>query len=104
MTFKAIRKIMFKLGFIITSITLINSISSITVALPPPEDIPEEILRSEIITEGRSPLDNQALSAREYAELKAELARSKYPPQLNPKIKQIIFLLKLRQLTRFLIP
>jgi hypothetical protein len=95
---------MFKLGFIITSITLINSISSITLALPPPEDIPEEILRSEIITEGRSPLDNQRLSAREYAELKAELAKSKYPPELNPKIKQLIFLLKLRQLGRFLIP
>lgn len=95
---------MFKLGFIITSITLINSISSITFALPPPEDIPEEILRSEIITEGRSPVDNQKLSAREYAELKAELAKSKYPPELNPKLKQLIFLLKLRQLSRFLIP
>jgi hypothetical protein len=97
-------KIMFKLGFIISSITLMNLISSITFALPPPEDIPEEILRSEIITEGRSPLDNQRLSAREYAELKAELAKSKYPPELNPKLKQLIFLLKLRQLSRFLIP
>ncbi len=26
------------------------------VTLPPPEDIPEEILRNEIVTEGRSPI------------------------------------------------
>jgi len=36
-------------------------------ALPPPEDLPEEILRTEIITEARSPIDGQPLTAAEYA-------------------------------------
>lgn len=48
-------------------------------ALPPPEDIPEEILRTEIILEGRSPLDGKPLSAAEYAELEARLAQRAYP-------------------------
>jgi hypothetical protein len=94
----------FKSWPIITSITLITFLSSPSVALPPAEDTPEEILRTEIITEGRSPLDNQPLSASEYEQLKAELAESKYPPQLNSKLRHIVFLLQLLKFARTINP
>ena len=67
-------------------------------ALPPPEDIPEEILRTEIITEGRSPIDNKPLTAAEYAELEAELAQREFSPEIDPKLQELIFLLRIRKL------
>jgi hypothetical protein len=73
-------------------------------ALPPKEDIPEEILRTEIITEGRSPIDNQPLSAAEYEELIAQLAQSKFPPELNSKVKEIVFLLELLKFIKTVTP
>jgi hypothetical protein len=73
-------------------------------ALPPAEDIPEEILRREIITEGRSPLDNQPLSAAQYEELIAQLAESKYPPELSSKVREAIFLLELLKFIRTVTP
>jgi hypothetical protein len=65
-------------------------------ALPPPEDTPEEILRTEIITEARSPIDGKRLTAAEYAELQAQLQTSP-PPKLDAKIRDQIFLLRLRK-------
>ncbi len=41
-------------------------------ALPPPEDLPEEILRTEIITEARSPIDGQPITPAEYAQLQLQ--------------------------------
>jgi hypothetical protein len=75
-----------------------------SVALPPPEDIPEEVLRMEIITEARSPLDGQPLMAAEYAQLEAQIAKSPYPSQLSSQIQQLIFLLNIRKLFTILIP
>ena len=74
------------------------------IQLPPPEDIPEEILRTEIIFEARSPIDGEPLTAAEYAELQAELQEPKGPPQLNSDIRYLIFLLQLRQTTRPVAP
>jgi hypothetical protein len=65
-------------------------------SLPPPEDIPEEILRTEIITAARSQIDGKPLSAAEYAELQAQL-QVVPPPKLDPKIRENIFLLRLRK-------
>ena len=73
-------------------------------ALPPPEDIPEEILRTEIILEGRSPVDGKPLSASEYEELRAELAESSNDPQINSDIRELIFLLQLRKAFKSIIP
>ena len=74
------------------------------VGLPPPEDVPEEILRTQIITEARSPIDGKPLTSAEYAQLQAELAQNPIPPDVNPKIKRLIFLLRLRQMLRTIIP
>jgi hypothetical protein len=71
-------------------------------ALPPPEDTPEEVLRTEIITDARSPVDGSSLTAAEYAELQAQLAAPDWTPELSPKVRQIIFLLQVRRtLLRF---
>jgi hypothetical protein len=75
-----------------------------SIALPPPEDIPEEVLRTEIITEARSPIDGKPLTAAQYAELQAQLAQSPYPPQLDPKVRHLIFELKLLKLLRTFVP
>ena len=66
-------------------------------ALPPPEDTPEEILRTEIILGGRSPLDGKALTSAEYAELQAQLQERGLTANLNSDVRQIIFLLQIRK-------
>lgn len=68
------------------------------VALPPPEDVPEEVLRTEIITEARSPVDGQPLSAAEYAQLQQEQLTQAPYSQVSPDLRHLIFLLRLRQL------
>ena len=73
-------------------------------ALPPATDIPEEVLRTEIILEGRSPIDGKALSASEYEELQANLSESSLDPQINPDIQRLIILLQIRKLIKTIIP
>jgi len=72
--------------------------------LPPPEDIPEEVLRTEIILEGRSPVDGQALTATEYTELMELLAENPNPPQINAELRHLIFLLRVRRMIKTFIP
>ncbi|TVP60636.1 MAG: hypothetical protein EA343_16795 [Nodularia sp. (in: Bacteria)] len=66
------------------------------VALPPPEDIPEEILRTEIIIDARSPIDGKPVNAAEYAELQEQL-RVSPPPKLSADLRQTIYLIQLRK-------
>jgi hypothetical protein len=88
------------LGFInvitVILVDLVIPTSKPVFSLPPPEDIPEEILRTEIITAARSPIDGKPLNAAEYAELQANL-QIVPPPKLDPKIRENIFLLRLRK-------
>jgi hypothetical protein len=65
-------------------------------ALPPPEDLPEEILRTQIIIEARSPIDGKPLTAAQYAQLQEQLQVSP-PRKLDPKIREQIFLLRIRK-------
>ncbi|MEB3217112.1 MAG: hypothetical protein VKN72_12910 [Nostocales cyanobacterium 94392] len=74
------------------------------IALPPKVDIAEEILRTEIIVEARSPIDGKPLSPAEYAQLQAELKVRPYPAQLSPKIRDTVFLLRLRKILKTLFP
>ncbi len=91
---------------IIFSVTigLFLPIQSTLAQLPPSEDTPEEVARTEIIIEARSPLDNQPLTAAEYTLLQERLATSPFPPEINPKIRQLIALARLRKLLQILIP
>lgn len=77
---------------------------SFCLALPPAEDLPEEILRTEIILEGRSPIDGEPLSAAEYENLNAQLVQSRFSPEIDPSIQQLIFLLQIRKLFKTIIP
>lgn len=73
---------------------------------PPSIDIPEEVLRAEIITEARSPIDGKPLSAIEFAELviqvqaKTERDDAVSAIDNNPQIKDILFLIRLRGFLR----
>ena len=75
-----------------------------SLALPPPDDIPEEVLRTEIILEARSPIDGRPLTPSEYAQLQEEKAKSPYSPQLNSKIRTIVFLLEIRRFVKTVLP
>ncbi|MBD2099950.1 hypothetical protein [Leptolyngbya sp. FACHB-261] len=79
-------------------------IGSPAMALPPVEDVPEEILRTAIYTEARSPVTGRPLTAAEYARLQEELQAIRVEPQINPRIRRLITLLRLRQLLRTFFP
>jgi hypothetical protein len=87
---------------IASSLLLIASQKSL--ALPPADDIPEEVLRTEIILEARSPIDGRPLTASEYAQLNEEKAKNPYPPQINSKIRNLVFLLEIRRFVRTVLP
>ncbi|MBD2606118.1 hypothetical protein H6G81_16690 [Scytonema hofmannii FACHB-248] len=94
---KARKTIIFFVVSISTSILVwLISVGTLVIALPPPEDTPEEILRTEIIIEARSPVDGKSLTATEYAELLTQLQTSP-PPKLTTKIRQQVFLLRIRK-------
>lgn len=82
----------------------VMGVVSPSVALPPPEDPPEAVLRTEVILEARSRLDGEPLTAAEYAQLQADLAQSPYPPQLSEEVSHAIFLLQLRQMLDTFLP
>lgn len=74
-------------------------------ALPPPEDVPEEVLRQEVILQGRSPLDGSPLSPVEYAELEQELSEAPADSvAVNPEIQSLVFQLKLLKLLKDIVP
>jgi hypothetical protein len=71
------------------------------------EDIPEEVLRAEIYTDARSPIDGKQLTAAEYTELMEKLrSLDSIPPEdfVSPKVREVIGLLKLRKFLRQFIP
>ncbi|MEH1921101.1 hypothetical protein [Nostoc sp.] len=93
------RKAIKLLSLIVISATLLilsSDWGSSVIALPPPEDTPEEILRTQIIIEARSPIDGKFLTAAEYIQLQAQLQEVP-PPKLEPKIREQIYLLRLRK-------
>jgi hypothetical protein len=75
-------------------------------ALPPSDDLPEEILRTEIILEARSPLTGEPLTPEEYAELQAalEAQQEAYRPPVSPEVANIIRLLYIRRAIRTIFP
>ena len=71
--------------------------------LPPPDEIPEERLRTKIIIEARSPVDGQPLDVSEYAQLQEKLQVSP-PPELSNSIRESVYLLQLRKFLRQIFP
>ena len=91
-----------RLGFFLGTNLLLGVKPALS--LPPPSDVPEEVLRTEIITEARSPLDGKLLTAAEYAQLQAQLESGKFGPELSADIRHLLFLARLRKLIRTFIP
>lgn len=74
-------------------------------ALPKPEDTPEEVLRTEVITGARSPIDGKPLSASEYAQLQAELQEpGPSRPQVGRSLEKNLNLLRLRKFLKTFFP
>ena len=73
-------------------------------ALPPPEDIPEEVLRTEIFTEARSPIDGKPVSAAEYISIEEELQKGPSAVKISSDLQHLIFLLRVRGFLRSIIP
>lgn len=83
------------------------TIATPAIALPPPEDQPEEVARTEIITEARSPIDNKLLNAAEYAALQKQLQQGQPEnprDQVSPELRRTIRLLRLRRFIRTVFP
>lgn len=88
--------------------TLLSSTAlslSSALALPPPEDEPEEVLRTEIILEARSPIDGEPLTAAEYAELQAQIeAENRQIGTVPQRLRRLITLLRIRKALRTILP
>jgi len=87
------------------SILLTELTTAPALALPPPEDQPEEVLRTEIILEARSPIDGNLVTAAEYAELQAKMeAQNEEIGIVSPQIRRLVGLLRLRKVLRTIFP
>jgi hypothetical protein len=74
-------------------------------ALPPATDKPEELLRTEIILDARSPIDGEPMTPKDYAELQNQLNASvEEPIQLSKKVVNLVGLLKLRKFVKTYLP
>jgi len=95
-------------SFQISTLTMMPMLSfAETQSKPVQEDIPEEVLRAEIYTDARSPIDGKQLSAAEYNELMEKLrSLDGIPPEdfVSPKVREVIGLLKLRKFLKQFIP
>lgn len=81
-------------------------ISSATAwAVPPAQDTPEEVLRTEIILDARSPVDGKPMSPAEYAALQATQQAPYHPSApLAPKVRSMLTLLKVRKFIKTYLP
>jgi len=87
------------------SIILTELATTPALALPPPGDQPEEVLRTEIILEARSPIDGNLVTAAEYAELQAKMeAQNEEIGIVSPQIRRLVGLLRLRKVLRTIFP
>ena len=95
-------------SFQISAMTILPMLSFAETKPTPylPEDPAEEVLRAEIYTDARSPIDGKQLTAAEYTELMEKLrSLDSIPPEdfVSPKVREVIGLLKLRKfLTQFI--
>ncbi|AZB72139.1 hypothetical protein [Synechococcus elongatus] len=68
-------------------------------------DLPEEVLRQEIILDGRSPLDGRPLTPEEYTILQQRLQTDPDPVRgLNPSVRELAFFLGVLKAAKSLFP
>ena|GEM_PF-868659 len=93
-------------GAIASSLVLLmESWVGIAFALPPAVDVPEEVLRTEIILDARSPIDGRPMTPAAYAELQNQLNEPfEQPVELSGKLVNTVKLLKLRKFVKKYLP
>lgn len=97
-------KIAFPMAGFSLSLGVMLGVCTQAIALPPLEEIPEEILRTEILTNARSPLDGTPLTAAQYAQLQEQLQNAPGSPSVSADVEQTVFLLRLLKFFRTLLP
>jgi hypothetical protein len=91
------------MGFLVSAIVLLPM--PVRAVEPIVEEIPEEVLRGEILLDGRSPLTGERLSATEYAEMQSDLEKTNaVTPQVAPKLRNLVGLIKLRKFIKTVLP
>ncbi len=99
---RALRRTQLK-ALLLTGLLLVAVEPSL--ALPSPDDKPEEVLRTEIITGARSPIDGKPLTASEYAQLQTELQEpGPSRPQVGRSLEKNLNLLRLRKFIKTFFP
>lgn len=83
---------------------IIIALGNSALALPPPDEIPEEVLRTEVITEARSPITSEPIAASDYAALQERLRDPNTDTIVNPDIAQLIQLLEFRRVLKPILP
>ncbi len=70
------------------------------------EDVPEEMLQTQVQIEAHSSVTGRTQVAEDYAQEQQELqvAATQVPPQLDPSIYRTVELLRLRKLFKSLLP
>jgi hypothetical protein len=70
------------------------------------EEIPEEVLQTQVLVEANSPLTGQAQRPEVYTQERQQLqvAVTEVPPRLDPSIYRAVELLRLRKLLKSLFP
>lgn len=102
-----ISKLSVKVGVTIAIVMQIYPALAQAADLASPTDIPEEVLRAEIITEARSPIDGKPLSAVDFAELVIQVEQKTASSDAeaaaaNSPIKNLLFLVRLRSFLKSL--
>ena len=95
---------MLRLHLLLIGLGLWATVGGKALALPPIDDIPEEILRTEVITQARSPLDGEPISAADYAVLQDRLRDPNVEAVVSSDLTQLVRLLQLRRALRPILP
>lgn len=100
----ALSMYMLRLHLLLIALGLWATVAGRALALPPMDDIPEEVLRTEVIIQARSPLDGEPLSAADYAVLQDRLRDPNVEAVVSSDLAQLVQLLQLRRVFRPILP
>jgi hypothetical protein len=79
-------------------------ITPAAIALPPPTDVPEEVLRAEVIIEARD-RSGQPIGPGAYAELQQAIdRRNQDSPQIAEDLQSLLFQLRLLAVIKSIVP
>jgi hypothetical protein len=83
-----------------------NVSGSLAQTFPPTDDIPEEVLQTQVLETATSSQDGQSLAPSQYTreQQQQQIASEDVPPRLIPEVKQVVDLLRIRKLLKGILP